>query len=91
MCNSFKLSDTDEETVNGIHLGYDMTLDERKAVDEQIAEANEKKNANSTLLLEGPRAPMGITPGEGKEREHKESTISMSPNIAKTPHNNTTQ
>ena len=85
---ALKLSDTDEETVKGINLGYDMTIDERKAVDEKIAEANEKKkkNANSTLLVKGSRAPMGIAPEEGEE---KESTVSMSPNIAQTPHNNT--
>ena len=85
-CNVFKLSDADEESVKGIHLGFEMTLGERKAVDEKIAETNETKNANITLLVEDPRVPMGITPEEGEE---KESTRRTSPNIAKTLHKNT--
>ena len=56
MRNAFKLSDTDEETVKGIHLGYNMMLDERKAVEEKIAEANEK-NANSTHFWWKVRGP----------------------------------
>ena len=56
MRNAFKLSNTDEETVKGIHLGYDMTLDERKAVEEKIAEANEK-NANRTHFWWKVRGP----------------------------------
>ena len=83
--NASKLSDTDEESVKGLHLDNDLTLDERKADDEKIAEANEK-NANSTLLEEVARAPMGITPEEGEE---KESPRSMCPDIAKTLHNTT--
>ena len=56
MRNAFKISETEDESVRGIHLGYDMTLDERKAVEEKIAEANEK-NANSTQFWWKVRGP----------------------------------
>ena len=45
-----------------------------------------KKREQHTLLVEGPRAPMGITPEKGEE---KEPSRSMGPIIAKTQHNNT--